>query len=630
MLLLLTLTALAPAQEAGLDAHGFVQAAADGDPRDPLTLQRPGAFHGGDVFATALVEYADAPLMQVAKGSAGTEANEIRALDDLVAMNLNAGFAFLDQARIDVAMPFYGYSNGLDGAEYFGLGDLRAALTVVPVRPTHVVGGGGLGVGATAFVDAPLGDPARFLGRGKLGGGAIASATWEQEGFTATANLGAQFNPELAIANLTGADQLLAGAAVGWMFTEDTGISGEIFTRMPFAKSSIPGTGQPSEALLSLRQHLENGSWLVLGGGAGLSQGVGAARFRAFLGMGFGKVEPPRDRDKDALADVTVADACPDALEVQNGWKDDDGCPDELGQLGVRVTYLGKDVQGATVDVTGPDGTSSHSSDKPIAFKAVPGSAFSAKAVQDAMCLAGEGKAKAGEATNELVVMLQPVMDATVEYEVVGPSGQTLGAGNVLWRSEQPTCIPNAPYVLDVNSTGSQKVGHGTHTVAVDVPGYKIAEQSVTLAPGETKKLRFVLEPSLVVMEKTQIKILDKVYFEFNKAVIKPESFALLNEVAAVINTHPDVGRVEVAGHTDDKGNDTYNLELSQKRAESVRAYLIGQGVPEAQLLAKGYGETKPIDTNKTETGRGNNRRVEFNLIDQVEEPAPAAPGGTP
>ena len=123
-----------------------------------------------------------------------------------------------------------------------------------------------------------------------------------------------------------------------------------------------------------------------------------------------------------------------------------------------------------------------------------------------------------------------------------------------------------------------------------------------------------------IQVEKKQIKILEKVQFETGKAVIKPESFGLLNEVAAVVITNPDLGRVEVAGHTDNRGSDSYNQKLSEKRAEAVRTYLIEQGIAAERLLAVGYGETRPIDTNRTPEGREINRRVEFNLIDVASD----------
>ena len=119
-------------------------------------------------------------------------------------------------------------------------------------------------------------------------------------------------------------------------------------------------------------------------------------------------------------------------------------------------------------------------------------------------------------------------------------------------------------------------------------------------------------------IDRYEIVIYDKVHFETAKAVIKPESFGLLNDVASIIITNPDLGRVEVAGHTDSQGSDAYNLKLSQRRAESVVNYLIQGGVEPQRLMAQGYGESTPIDTNETTEGKARNRRVEFTIKDKA------------
>ena len=72
---------------------------------------------------------------------------------------------------------------------------------------------------------------------------------------------------------------------------------------------------------------------------------------------------------------------------------------------------------------------------------------------------------------------------------------------------------------------------------------------------------------------------------------------------------------IEIAGHTDSKGTDEYNVNLSQGRSQAVVDYLASQGIDRGRLTAHGYGEAKPIDTNDTEEGRANNRRVEFTVL---------------
>lgn len=108
--------------------------------------------------------------------------------------------------------------------------------------------------------------------------------------------------------------------------------------------------------------------------------------------------------------------------------------------------------------------------------------------------------------------------------------------------------------------------------------------------------------------------VLEGVNFANNQAVLQPDSFAALDEAAATLKQWGDV-RVEVAGHTDSVGKDSYNLALSQRRAEAVRQYLVGKGVAANRLFARGYGETRPVADNATEEGRYKNRRVELVAI---------------
>ena len=114
-----------------------------------------------------------------------------------------------------------------------------------------------------------------------------------------------------------------------------------------------------------------------------------------------------------------------------------------------------------------------------------------------------------------------------------------------------------------------------------------------------------------VVVTQTKIEIKQTVFFATNKATIKPMSFGLLTEVAQAMKDNPTI-KVDVEGHTDSQGNDAFNLKLSQKRAESVKKFLVSKGVPSDRMVPKGYGENVPLADNRTDTGRAQNRRVEF------------------
>ncbi|MFM2284028.1 MAG: hypothetical protein RL222_1532, partial [Bacteroidota bacterium] len=104
------------------------------------------------------------------------------------------------------------------------------------------------------------------------------------------------------------------------------------------------------------------------------------------------------------------------------------------------------------------------------------------------------------------------------------------------------------------------------------------------------------------------------IMFETGKAVIKPSSYKILDEVASILNEFSYYD-VNIDGHTDNVGDDAFNLKLSQERAAAAMAYLTKKGVSASRMVATGYGETKPQADNKTAAGRAANRRVEFNLI---------------
>lgn len=120
----------------------------------------------------------------------------------------------------------------------------------------------------------------------------------------------------------------------------------------------------------------------------------------------------------------------------------------------------------------------------------------------------------------------------------------------------------------------------------------------------------------------TAIRISQKIYFETNKSVIQGRSFEILDTVATVLADYPAIS-IEIQGHTDSRGPDAKNLKLSESRANAVRAYLLGKGVAPERLSARGYGEERPIDSNKTASGREANRRVEFVRTDADAKGAP-------
>lgn len=107
---------------------------------------------------------------------------------------------------------------------------------------------------------------------------------------------------------------------------------------------------------------------------------------------------------------------------------------------------------------------------------------------------------------------------------------------------------------------------------------------------------------------------LENIIFEKASAVLLPESYPELDKLVKFMQGSPTV-KIEVSGHTSSEGNDSYNLKLSQDRANSIANYLASKGIELSRIVAKGYGETMPVASNETEEGKKLNRRVEFKIL---------------
>ena len=158
---------------------------------------------------------------------------------------------------------------------------------------------------------------------------------------------------------------------------------------------------------------------------------------------------------------------------------------------------------------------------------------------------------------------------------------------------------PNTPYGVPVDERGCSRDNDG------DGVGNDIDQCPNTFPGLEVDKVGCPL--------RNQVITLHNVHFEFNKAVLMPDSRQLLTRVAKSLQDQPDL-LVEVAGHTDSIGSDEYNQRLSEQRAQAVRKYLLSEGLLSENLTARGYGESQPVADNLTDEGRALNRRVELHL----------------
>lgn len=117
-----------------------------------------------------------------------------------------------------------------------------------------------------------------------------------------------------------------------------------------------------------------------------------------------------------------------------------------------------------------------------------------------------------------------------------------------------------------------------------------------------------------VKYEVGKVIVLENIFFDFDKSVLLPQSYVELRNLQILLTNNPNM-QIELSGHTDNKGKDKYNMQLSLNRAKAVYDYLVSQGIDKKRIKYKGFGSHNPIADNKTPEGRAKNRRVEFKII---------------
>lgn len=147
------------------------------------------------------------------------------------------------------------------------------------------------------------------------------------------------------------------------------------------------------------------------------------------------------------------------------------------------------------------------------------------------------------------------------------------------------------------------------------VPNYYPEFDMVDLT-NEKTNVKMVRDLYVSPIEVGQSIKLKNIFFDFGKSTLKKESFPELDKLFKFLSDNPDI-KVEIAGHTDNKGKADKNLQLSRWRARSVQQYIVQKGIDISRIKFNGYGMTKPVADNKTEKGRALNRRVEFTILDK-------------
>jgi outer membrane protein OmpA-like peptidoglycan-associated protein len=333
---------------------------------------------------------------------------------------------------------------------------------------------------------------------------------------------------------------------------------------------------QPFEALGGVKLYLARNSFLALGAGRGLVPNNGAnPDFRAFISIVF---EPNiGDRDGDGIKDDV--DKCPDEPEDFDGFEDEDGCPDPDND---RDGFPDVDDKCPNIPGPPPDGCPEHATNDrdgdgiPDDVDKCPDEPEDFDGFQDA-----DG---CPDPDND--------GDGIPDVDDLCPNDPEDKDG-----FEDADGCPDPDNDHDGIPDKDDKCPNEPETYN----GFEDADG----CPDRGR----------VIVTDTSIEILDMIYFEFDKAIIKKESYPILDAVAATLQGNPAIQLIEIQGHTDERGDDNYNLDLSDRRSKSVRQYLIDKGVDEKRMTAQGYGETQPLDRRHNEAAWAKNRRVAFLIL---------------
>jgi outer membrane protein OmpA-like peptidoglycan-associated protein len=494
-------------------------------------------------------------------------AAEASPVSSFVPINLVVGWS-REWFRVDLSLPGYGWVTA-DSFTGPALGDFGFAVLFPLAEFGH-----GVGIALQPSTTLPTGAADASM-RGGSAAGLLAAVGSDAGALGWLVNLGAEFSqPDMVAGVRTGSG--LAGTAGGWWHvSEGVRLGAEATTRLAL----IAGEGRPNRALgtnVFAQTMLPAGFALTAGAGTGIGL-AGAPRYRLQAALSYGA----RDRDVDGDGLFDAVDGCVTEPEDRDGFADEDGCPDPDND-GDRISDLADACPDASEDLDGwsdGDGCPDYDND-------------------------ADGIADLADVCPD--VAGRPELDGCPDRDGDGVLDGEDDCPGMYGTIEAKGCP-------DRDGDGVPD----SRDACPDDP--RPPEESAEASDGCPKQA-FVTDEGITITQ--------RVDFETGSATLLETSHGILDQVASILVQQPQLTRVEVAGHTDNVASEELNQELSQERAEAVVAYLVTLGVTPDRLRPKGYGETKPMDTNRTEAGRTRNRRVEFSILEasgRSAEPPPQA-----
>ncbi len=510
-----------------------------------------------------------------------------------------------DRLRLGASLPIQlladGHTAYIDGVTYLppqnaqAIGDLRlgADLRIVGKAREPFT----LAVGAQVYL--PTGDKDAFAGDGKVRVQPRIQAAGEIGVFLYSARIGYQYRArdELYANNGAIGQELTFGGAVGLRVADTKLVVGpEVWGSTVLANPSGTDDSVPSpvfkkrttpvEGLLGAHYTIGKDVRVGAGIGTGLGRGYGSPVVRGVANIewapAFDDKPVVTDRDGDGIEDGV--DACPDQPGVRSDDPTKNGCPaDKDGDTILDAEDACPEVPGIKTDDPKTNGCPSDKDHDGI--------------------------------YDQVDACVDTPGDKSDDPKKNGCPSDRDGDG-VIDKDDKCPDQPGKPELQGCPDPDRDKDGiENEKDACPDEPGKADTDPKRNGCPK-------------AFIKEGKIKILDQVKFKTGSAEIQkaPDSDAVLEAVSTILKAHPEIKKIRVEGHTDNKGVAKSNLTLSKNRAASVVKWLVKSGIDKTRLDSEGYGQDRPIDSNTTEEGRKNNRRVEFNIVDGASAGATDAP----
>lgn len=539
-------------------------------------VQSPFAAGEATPHLMILGDYANNPLVL---RSTDDDANLGAVVGGQLLLHLNGSFALFNRLNLNIDVPVAVMQSGDSPREAFAspsgaqFGDLRAGVRYRILGEYHdafqlAVGG---------YVWFPTGANDSHVSDGTVRGMPQVIVGGRADRIVWAAAAGPEIRGSKDYAGIHQGTMIKGGAGVAYLLDNARRLQIGPEVNVALTAGDIQKNTTNAEALLGARYRFLDVMEAGLGAGPGLTSGIGTPDFRAVFMVAYSP-EPAKevgDLDGDGIPDEL--DACPRVAGVAHDDPSKHGCPDTDGD-GII------DSEDACPTEAGP------ASDNP----------------EEHGCPDSDGDG------------IVDKFDACPTEPGVASDDPSMHGCPLPDRDGDgiPDAVDACPDTPGVASENAED-----HGCPPDTDGDGIRDD-VDACPREKGKPNEDPEkhgcPEAVRVTETEIHILQQVQFDTGKATIKSVSNALLDEVAGVLNDHPDISKLEIQGHTDNRGGQALNQRLSQQRAESVRKALIDRGISEDRLAAKGFGPDKPIADNKTADGRQKNRRVQFMILEKA------------